>query len=699
MRVATIIDSLGLGGAERSLVQLLPHIATHDVEPIVICLQRLHTPVEAAVTDAGIVVEYLRSSRFPAQAAEIAQLLAATQPAVVHVSLFQATMAAAPGARRQNLPSLCSLVNTTYDPVRRLDPAVRPWKLEASRVLDSLVSRNLVTHFHAVTQGVADAAVRDLGVTPERVTVVERGREASTFDAVTAEDARRCRQELGLADEDDVVLAVGRHEYQKGFGDLLDAVVKLQVGRPRLHLLIAGRDGNATCEVQARLGSLPDPGRVHLLGDRPDVAVLLAASDLYVLSSRYEGAAGAAVEAMAARRAIVATDVAGLTGVTRHDHNAWVVPVADPAAIAEAVGRLLDDPSTRSRLGTAARATFDARFTLDRSGAGMAELYHSLAVPSPRLAPAQTRRRGHPLVRTALDVTLGSLSPSTTRRAVGHRWLSVFTYHDLEDADRFREQMTWLVDHLHPVTPDLVAAAAAGDAPLPDDAALVTFDDGQRSVLEVAAPILRSLGVPAVAFVVTDVLGTTDPYWWEVAHQLRACGGTTSVGDHLGPDALVAHLKTVPEGTRRAAMAELAATASAPVAPRAHLDAADLRALRAHRIAIGNHTATHPLLDRCPSPQVVQEVVDAHDAITAATGVAPDLFAYPNGNRDARAIGVLRELGYRGAFVHDHHHEPLPIVDRWAIRRLRVASTDPMRRIRAVGNGLHPAFHQALGRA
>jgi glycosyltransferase involved in cell wall biosynthesis len=304
------------------------------------------------------------------------------RPDVVHTAIFEADVIGRIAAIGTRVPVVSSLVNTPYDPVRRADPRVRPWRLAVLRVIDGVTGRRLVTMFHAVSQGVADANIRALRLRPERVRVVDRGRPIDQLGERTTERRERVRRALDVADDDIVLLAVGRQEYQKAHVDLIAALDTMLAKQSRALLLVAGRDGNATPDIAAALAAHPAAAaRTRLLGHRDDVGDLLAAADLFVMPSKYEGTAGAALEAMAMSLPIVVTDVEGLRGVLVHDQNAVLVPAGDVAALAAALLRLTEQPERAHELALRAKADFDARFRLDRSVESMIALYrHTLDV-------------------------------------------------------------------------------------------------------------------------------------------------------------------------------------------------------------------------------------------------------------------------------------------------------------------------------
>lgn len=157
------------------------------------------------------------------------------------------------------------------------------------------------------------------------------------------------RAELGAARRP-LLLAVGRLHPQKGFDVLIEAAALLGGRRPPPLVVIAG-DGPAEAELRARIAAVRAP--VHLLGRRSDIADLLAAADLVMLPSRWEARALIAQEALRAGRPLVATAVGGLPELL--GDAALLVAPDQPAALADAVGSLLDDPARAAALAERGR--------------------------------------------------------------------------------------------------------------------------------------------------------------------------------------------------------------------------------------------------------------------------------------------------------------------------------------------------------
>ena len=375
VRVLYVINGLGTGGSERSLAEMLPGLRAAGVEPVIACLFRRTEGVHEAVEAQGFDVRLLPGPGWARRARALRRLVRATAPDLVHTAIFESDTLGRWAARRTAVPVLTSLVNTSYGPARRADPNVPAWRLQVVRAVDGWTARHLTAHFHAVTAAVKAAAVEALHIRADQITVVERGRDPERLGRATPERRARVRAALELHEDDEVILNVGRQEYQKAQRDLLDAFALVAPRRPRAVLFVAGREGNASAELARQHASSPVADRIRFLGHRDDVPDLLAAADVFAFPSLYEGTGGAAIEAMALGLPIVTSDIDAMREVVDDGRNALLAPPRAPRPLADAITALLDDPARRLAFGTRSRELFETRFTLERSTRAMVELY------------------------------------------------------------------------------------------------------------------------------------------------------------------------------------------------------------------------------------------------------------------------------------------------------------------------------------
>ena len=188
------------------------------------------------------------------------------------------------------------------------------------------------------------------------------------------------RAELGLHEEQPLVLGLGRLVAKKGFGVLIAAWPQVLAAHPTAQLVIAGYgDLRESLEEQAKLLGLG--GRVRFVGqvNRQQAAAYGAAADIFALPIIREGVDGlpnALLEAMGSGAAVVASRVAGVPDVIDDGVHGLLVPERDPVQLATAIGRLLADRALAQRLGAAARERIERELTWTQTAARFEQLYH-----------------------------------------------------------------------------------------------------------------------------------------------------------------------------------------------------------------------------------------------------------------------------------------------------------------------------------
>jgi glycosyltransferase involved in cell wall biosynthesis len=200
--------------------------------------------------------------------------------------------------------------------------------------------------------------------------VIYNGVDVERLSAVGEEEQRAARQRLGL-DDGPLAVCVGRLSRQKGQDVLLDAWPAVRERVPEAQLCLVG-SGEDRDELEGRAVS-----GVSFAGERHDVPDWLAAADVVVQASRWEGMSLAILEAMARGRSIVTTEVAGNREALGEDAGA-IVPPEHPAALAEEVSRRLADPALRAVEGLAARERAVRSHDVRKTTAQTAELYLEL---------------------------------------------------------------------------------------------------------------------------------------------------------------------------------------------------------------------------------------------------------------------------------------------------------------------------------
>jgi glycosyltransferase involved in cell wall biosynthesis len=241
----------------------------------------------------------------------------------------------------------------------------------------------------AVSQAAAAALVAWLPQTREKVCVVHNGLDVSRLFSQTGleptghldlgqpesqdETTRnKSRQELGLPDAGPLVFAAGSLEHRKGIDILLQALALMKSSLPMT--VIAG-DGPLRPDLEALAFELGIMAQVRFLGFRPDLLKIMAAADLFVLSSRWEGCPMVVLEAMALGKPIVATAVGGVPELIVDSLSGRLVPPESPEALSAAIQQMLANPDDLMQMGSQARQRLLTCFQVERSAQQMSRIY------------------------------------------------------------------------------------------------------------------------------------------------------------------------------------------------------------------------------------------------------------------------------------------------------------------------------------
>lgn len=228
----------------------------------------------------------------------------------------------------------------------------------------------------AVGRSVKQALVDNEGIPAERIDVIYNGVPLERF----ARDARaraQVRQELGIAPEQPVAILVARLDPIKDHATALAVAARVRQVRPDFRLLLVG-DGPLRTELQTRVQAMNLAGTVQLLGLRTDVPRLLAAADLFLLTSLSEGIPVTLIEAMGAGLPVVATRVGGVPEVVVAGQTGLLAPASDPDALAAAVLELLASAALRQRLAAVGQARASSLFSQQAMHAAYARLYRAM---------------------------------------------------------------------------------------------------------------------------------------------------------------------------------------------------------------------------------------------------------------------------------------------------------------------------------
>jgi glycosyltransferase involved in cell wall biosynthesis len=218
----------------------------------------------------------------------------------------------------------------------------------------------------SISHHAAREMIEQWNAEPSRMHVIPDGVNTRTFYPDSDGACRmRVRGILGLANDARVVICVANLLPVKALDMLLQTWRRVLKTDKSAQLLIVG-DGPLKADLVALAHQLKCASNVRFLGRREDVPDLLRASDLFVLSSQYEGTSNAVQEAMATGLAVVATDVGGMRDLITSGRTGWLVPRSATDLLADQIQYAFANPTKRWQVGEAARQAVMQRFSMER---------------------------------------------------------------------------------------------------------------------------------------------------------------------------------------------------------------------------------------------------------------------------------------------------------------------------------------------
>lgn len=364
-KIVYYIDSNNFGGAEQVLYTLLkgldrdiwhPILAYHPgpgIMPFIkqieeIKVDTLSTPVIGSYKDISGIMSFTSK-------------LKSIRPSIFHANL--------------NWPLSCSYgIIAAY--LARIHTIIATQHLyediysRRDRIMQRLISI-MVDCYIAISSDLAKH-LRQAISSEKKVQVVQNGIDLEYYSGGTNNYSDRGVFARFNKNNLPVILTVARLAKQKGHTYLLKAAVKI----PEALFIFAG-DGPERSDLKKEVFDLNLTDRVEFLGERRDIPRLLIACDVFVQPSIFEGGLALSImEAMAACRPVIATDIEGVNKNVTNGENILLVPPADPEALAVAITALLSDASLRQRISSAGKSLVSRDYSADKMVAGVTEIYN-----------------------------------------------------------------------------------------------------------------------------------------------------------------------------------------------------------------------------------------------------------------------------------------------------------------------------------
>lgn len=355
------------GGVEEHICGLLRGLSRESFRTHLVCDPVLFERFRAAIPeDVPITALALSSPKHVRSAVQFAKFLRRGSFDIVHSHMFWSSMFASPLAWACRVPAVLETLHGT-------EAWRSGWK--ANYVIDRATTP-FISRYVAVCQSDARFLERRKGVAPNKITVIPNGIDVSRF-AVSESTRAAARQRLGFEEKDPVLIVIARLHWGKGHRLLLDAMPQLLRSYPALKVVFLGEGAEAP-QLRERCRVLGITNCVHMPGYQKNVQDWLAAADINVLPTLYEGLPLTILEAMAAGLPTVASNVGGIPDAIEDGRSGILVPPGESNCLAAWISSLLQNPDLRLRLAKAAHDRVVHHFTLEEQIVRTHSLYLDL---------------------------------------------------------------------------------------------------------------------------------------------------------------------------------------------------------------------------------------------------------------------------------------------------------------------------------
>lgn len=363
--VVHIIKVILVAGAERHLLTLLPALHQHGIQSSLVLLVEPSKPMHdyRTMTAEADIPTYPLTINSHADYTLLPRLrnqLRTLQPDIVHTHLLHADLYGGLAARSLGVRWVVS---------RHNDNAFRRrWYMRLlHRALWSQTAQGV-----AISEAIRQFCITVEGAPASRIHTVHYGATPSTPDRALSRSI--LRDQLNLPTDALIIGTMSRLIEQKGLSYGVQAFAQIAGQHPHAHLVIAGT-GDREDALREQVAALDMQRRVHLIGWQPEPTVVLAAYDILLMPSLWEGFGLVMLEAMAQGLPIVGSHVSAIPEVVAHDETGLLVPPRDVNGLAAALDTLLSDETRRDAMGAAAQARLAAQFSPSAMAAQTAALY------------------------------------------------------------------------------------------------------------------------------------------------------------------------------------------------------------------------------------------------------------------------------------------------------------------------------------
>lgn len=364
VRIMQITYGLSYGGLEQVILNLYHFLDKHRFSVSVCCMtQKGHVAYE--LEKLGCKIEYCDgNSRLNpySKFLKIAAILKKHKIDIVHTHNTPAYFDGLIAAKLVKVPVVIHTDHCRFYPDKKR-------YMFAERMASFATNRIVAVSAHTK---------RELGqwehISSRKIDVILNG--IPPLDSLTSEQEHRLRADLGIKSNEKIIGSVGRLEYQKGYDLLIQAAAIMAANKCPAKFVIVG-EGSQRNELQQLAQQLNLADKVILTGGKINGAEYVQMFDIFALTSNFEGMPIVLLEAMAAKKPIVATNIGGVPEMIDHGMNGYLVDKRDPKIFAQYCRQLINNPELIKKFGNHSHQKYINEFSVDQMVSNYTRLYYS----------------------------------------------------------------------------------------------------------------------------------------------------------------------------------------------------------------------------------------------------------------------------------------------------------------------------------
>lgn len=364
VNVLYVIWSLSLGGAERVVINLAKGLDKSKFNPIVCCLNDKGAFAHELEAEGIEVIALHKRGKFDFSILHsLFSIFKQRGIHIAHTHLWGANFWGRIAAKRACVPVIIAH-----------EHGIEAWRNAAHALFDKILYRH-TDRVILVSQASQKLFLSKIKSDSFKCRVIYNGVDTEKFNGYI--NPVEARMRLGLSQEDYAIASIGRLVTEKGHEYLFEAIKLMILKYPSLKVLVAG-DGPEKQRLIHKVKHLGVQKNIIFLGARNDIAEILSASDLFVLSSTKEAFPISILEAMAVGRPVVATDVGGVSELISNEKTGFVVPPRNSQALADAIAKLVNNKNAAAEMAEAGKRRIKESFTLRQWLGNIENLYTDL---------------------------------------------------------------------------------------------------------------------------------------------------------------------------------------------------------------------------------------------------------------------------------------------------------------------------------